>query len=108
MCQMFMRLFRPPTFRTCVLALVPPGRVMGEVNLIDTPGHADFGGEVERILNMADVCLLLVDAQDRERERVGDRDRGGQNVPNVRGGGTGPESCPWKAWTFDPQIEDFL
>ena len=39
---------------------------------------------------------------------VGDRDRGGQNVPNARGGGTRPESCPWKAWTFDPQIEDFL
>jgi len=35
-----------------------------KVNIIDTPGHADFGGEVERILNMADACLLLVDAQE--------------------------------------------
>src|SRR6266568_6487208 len=32
------------------------------INIIDTPGHADFGGEVERVVNMADGCLLLVDA----------------------------------------------
>jgi len=35
-----------------------------KINIIDTPGHADFGGEVERTLNMADSCLLLVSADD--------------------------------------------
>ena len=33
-----------------------------KINILDTPGHADFGGEVERIMNMVDGCLLLVDA----------------------------------------------
>lgn len=35
-----------------------------KINIIDTPGHSDFGGEVERVLNMAEGCLLLIDAQE--------------------------------------------
>ena len=39
-----------------------------KINIIDTPGHSDFGGEVERVLNMADGVLLLVDAAQMGRE----------------------------------------
>ena len=35
-----------------------------QINIVDTPGHADFGGEVERVLSMVDSVLLLVDAMD--------------------------------------------
>ena len=34
------------------------------INIVDTPGHADFGGEVERVLGMVDGCLLIVDANE--------------------------------------------
>jgi len=46
-------------------AITIPDPVSGEtvkINIVDTPGHADFGGEVERVMNMVDGVLLLVDA----------------------------------------------
>jgi len=41
-----------------------------KINIIDTPGHADFGGEVERVLQMADGCLVLVDAYEGPRPQT--------------------------------------
>src|SRR5512136_1217442 len=41
-----------------------------KINIVDTPGHADFGGEVERVLNMVDGVLLLVDAVDGPMPRT--------------------------------------
>src|SRR5207248_8052658 len=48
--------------KNCAIEYTDPAGQMTKINLIDTPGHADFGGEVERVLKMADGCFLLVDA----------------------------------------------
>jgi len=48
--------------KNCAVHYVDPDGVEFKINIIDTPGHADFGGEVERVLKMADGVLLLVDA----------------------------------------------
>ncbi len=50
--------------KNCAIDYVDPAGNEFKINLIDTPGHADFGGEVERVLKMADGVLLLVDAFD--------------------------------------------
>lgn len=48
--------------KNCAINYADPTGATTKINLIDTPGHADFGGEVERVLSMADGCFLLVDA----------------------------------------------
>jgi GTP-binding protein len=48
--------------KNCAIQYTDPTGTTTKINLIDTPGHADFGGEVERVLSMADGCFLLVDA----------------------------------------------
>jgi GTP-binding protein len=48
--------------KNCSIQYTGRGGREYKINIVDTPGHADFGGEVERVLNMADGCLLLVDA----------------------------------------------
>ncbi|MCC6426682.1 MAG: translational GTPase TypA [Phycisphaerales bacterium] len=50
--------------KNCAVSYPGPDGHTYRINIIDTPGHADFGGEVERVLRMADGCLLLVDAYD--------------------------------------------
>jgi GTP-binding protein len=47
---------------TAITLLDPESQQEVKVNIVDTPGHADFGGEVERVMNMVDGVLLLVDA----------------------------------------------
>jgi GTP-binding protein len=48
--------------KNCAVTYTREDGTSTRINIVDTPGHADFGGEVERVLRMADGCLLLVDA----------------------------------------------
>jgi GTP-binding protein len=50
--------------KNCAVTYHAPDGTDYRINIIDTPGHADFGGEVERVLRMADGCLLVVDSYD--------------------------------------------
>jgi len=50
--------------KNCAITWTSPSGEVFKINIVDTPGHADFGGEVERVLSMVDCVLLLVDAVD--------------------------------------------
>ena len=77
-----------------------------KINIVDTPGHADFGGEVERVLNMVDGVLLLVDAAEgpmpqtalRPSQGVGvgpsGHRRDQQGRPDARAAESGPSTPP--------------
>src|SRR5438477_349676 len=60
-----------------------------KINIIDTPGHADFGGEVERVLGMAEGCLLLVDALEGPMPQTRVVLRQGQDVVRISEAGIG-------------------